>query len=118
MAAVEHATKHRDEVNADLLFIAAGMKSSVPETQERTLPRTDRFGSNCAMQERKRHGRFTPNCGNIWTAPVPPLSANSGHSCMRSGITEFGRKRTGCFGRDDAKERTLATDIGGRPRTT
>jgi hypothetical protein len=28
-------------------------------------------------------GRFTSNSGNIWTAPVPPLSARSGQDRLR-----------------------------------
>jgi hypothetical protein len=42
------------------------------------------------MQERKRHGRFTPDCGNIWTAPVPPLSATNGHTVLPPGATMTG----------------------------
>jgi hypothetical protein len=35
------------------------------------------FGSNYAMRMHAKRGRSTPNCGNIWTAPAPPISANS-----------------------------------------
>jgi hypothetical protein len=62
---VEQATKPKDEVNADLLVIAPGTGARgkrVPEIQERTLSRTDRFGSwlcENAGARRRRRMRFS-----------------------------------------------------------
>jgi cold shock CspA family protein len=38
---------------------------------------------------------------------IPPRWANTDHSCLRSGVTELGRKRTSCFGAEGREKRTF-----------